>query len=67
MSKIEIVLYMVVSSVLIALCHGQEGVLFDAGLVDVIKYIPGSRNYGCGLMIGLQYQLYGIKSPISNL
>ena len=41
--------------------------VFDAGLVDVIKYIPGSRNYGCGLMIGLQYQLYGVKSPISNL
>lgn len=29
----------------------------DAGLVDVIKYIPGTRNYGCGLMFGLQYQL----------
>jgi hypothetical protein len=33
MSKIEIALYMVVSSVLIAVCHGQGGLLFDAGLV----------------------------------
>lgn len=40
--------------------------LFDAGLVDVIKYIPGSRNYGCGLMFGIQYHLYRIKMPLSN-
>jgi hypothetical protein len=33
--------------------------VFDAGLVDVVKYIPGSRNYGCGLMLGMQY--YFIK------
>ncbi len=32
-------------------------IIFDAGLVDVVKYIPGSRNYGCGLMIGIQYNL----------
>jgi hypothetical protein len=31
--------------------------VIDAGLVDVIKYISGTRNYGCGLMFGLQYQL----------
>jgi hypothetical protein len=41
-------------------------IVFDAGLVDVIKYIPGSRNYGCGLMFGLNYQLYGVKLPLSN-
>ena len=40
--------------------------VFDAGLVDVIKYIPGSRNYGCGLMFGIQYHLYRIKLPLSN-
>lgn len=39
--------------------------VYDAGLVDVIKYIPGSRNYGCGLMFGLQYHLYRIKLPLS--
>jgi len=32
-------------------------IVFDAGLVDVVKYIPGSRNYGCGLMVGIQYHL----------
>jgi hypothetical protein len=40
--------------------------VFDAGLVDVIKYIPGSRNYGGGLMFGIQYNLYRIKLPLSN-
>jgi hypothetical protein len=45
-------------------CNGSF--VFDAGLVDVIKYIPGSRNYGCGLMFGLNYQLYGVKLPLSN-
>ena len=40
--------------------------VFDAGLVDVIKYIPGSRNYGCGLMFGIQYGLYKIRLPLSN-
>ena len=32
-------------------------IVIDAGLVDVVKYIPGSRNYGCGLMVGIQYHL----------
>ena len=32
-------------------------IVIDAGLVDVVKYIPGSRNYGCGLMFGIQYHL----------
>jgi hypothetical protein len=40
--------------------------MFDAGLVDVVKYIPGSRNYGCGLMFGMQYHLYRAKLPTSN-
>jgi len=40
--------------------------VFDIGLVDVVKYIPGSRNYGGGLMVGIKYNLYRIKLPESN-
>ena len=33
MSKAEIVLYMLVSCALIAVCHGEEGALFELGFI----------------------------------